>query len=203
MSKYSVIVFDLGNVLIPFDYSKIISHINAIAPGRGELFMEFYKKNYHIHRDYERGDISDKEFIDAMLKALDNKITAEQFCNFFSDIFTVYEDVAALLPELKKNYRLLLLSNTSAIHQKYGWAQYSFLKNFEKLFLSHEVNAVKPEPKIYNAVTDYTKLPANEHLFIDDVAEYGEGAKAQGWDAIQFTGYDALIKELQKREIIF
>ena len=202
MSKYSVVVFDLGNVLIPFDYSKIVQHINDVIPGRGELFMDFYKKNYHIHRDYERGDISEKEFLDAMLGALDHKISAEQFCNFFSDIFTVNKDVVALLPELKKRYRLLLLSNTSAIHQKYGWAQYSFIQNFEKLFLSHEVNAVKPEPKIYKAVTDYTQLPANEHIFIDDVAEYAQGAKFQGWDAIQFTGYDTLVKGLEQRGII-
>jgi glucose-1-phosphatase len=203
MSHYSVIVFDLGNVLIPFDYSKVIRYINELRPGLGERFMDFYKKNYHIHRKYERGDITDDAFIGIMLNALDNVITEEEFCRSFSEIFTVNEDVAALLPRLRKNYRLILLSNTSEIHRKYGWGHYGFLLNFEKLFLSHEVNAVKPEPKIYKAVTDYTQLPPEEHLFIDDVAEYGEGAKAQGWDAVQFTGYEALTAALRARGIQF
>ena len=203
MQRYSVIVFDLGNVLIPFDYSKVISCVDAKRPGLGAEFMEFYKENYHIHRGYERGDISDKEFVDIMLKALDHTMTVEEFCTCFSDIFTVNEDVVALLPRLKENYRLVLLSNTSHIHQQYGWGHYEFLKNFEHLFLSHEVNAVKPEPKIYRTVMEYTKLPASEHIFIDDVAEYGQGAKNEGWDAIQFIGYDNLVAELSARGITF
>jgi len=201
MKHFSVVVFDLGNVLIPFDYSKVISYVDAKRPGLGEQFMGFYKKNYHIHRDYERGNISDKDFVGTMLGALDHIVEAEEFCKCFSEIFTVNEDVVALLPRLRKNYRLMLLSNTSHIHQQYGWGHYEFIKNFEKLFLSHEVNAVKPESKIYQAVTNYTKLPPEEHIFIDDIAEYGDGAKKEGWDAIQFKGYDNLVAELQARGI--
>jgi len=56
-------------------------------------------------------------------------------------------DVVALLPEIKKNYKLYLVSNTNSIHQKYGYQHYEFLKIFDKLFLSHEVGFVKPEKK--------------------------------------------------------
>jgi glucose-1-phosphatase len=203
MQKYSVVVFDLGNVLIPFDYSKVLSYIDSKRPGMGAAFAEYYKENYQIHRSYERGDISDKEFIDIMLKAIDYVLTPEEFCKCFSEIFTVNTNVTELLPKLKQNYRLMLLSNTSHIHQQYGWGHYEFLKNFEHLFLSHEVNAVKPEPKIYQTVMNYTKAPASEHIFIDDVAEYGQGAKDQGWNAIQFVGYDNLVAELHARGILY
>ena len=202
MKKYSVIVFDLGIVLIPFDYQKINRRLDKIEQGLGEKFLVFYKAHYHLHREYERGDISGEQFLNAVLNALEYKISGEDFCKLFSEIFTVDEDVATLLPVLKKNYRLLLLSNTSAIHQKYGWERFPFLRHFEKLFLSYEVRAVKPEPEIYQAVTAYTQLPPSEHIFIDDVAEYAAGAKAQGWDAIQFLGYRSLIDELQLRGIL-
>ena len=76
------------------------------------------------------------------------------------------------------------------------------LKYFEKLILSHEVGACKPEEKIYRAVEEYTKLPSAEHIFIDDIFEYAEGAKKLGWDAIQFKSYEQLINELKIREII-
>jgi FMN phosphatase YigB (HAD superfamily) len=49
----------------------------------------------------------------------------------YSKIFTVNEDVALLLPELKKKYKLILLSNTNEIHREYGWKDYSFLKYFD------------------------------------------------------------------------
>ncbi len=59
--KYSVIVFDLGNVLIPFDYNILIEKFNGIEPGLGNKFIKYYRSNYSIHRDFERGFVSEKD----------------------------------------------------------------------------------------------------------------------------------------------
>ncbi|MHB1686370.1 MAG: HAD family hydrolase [Ignavibacteriaceae bacterium] len=202
MEKYSVVVFDLGNVLIPFNYSLMIERFNEIKPGLGDKFAGFYKSNYEIHRSYERGDISEKDFISKMLEVLEHKLDADTFCNYFSQIFTANENVAALLPKLKEKYKLVLLSNTNSIHREYGWKDYEFLRYFDKLILSYEVHAVKPEEKIYRSVEAYTKLLPEEHIFIDDVAEYVEGAKNAGWDAVQFLSYEKLVADLKERDII-
>lgn len=197
------IVFDLGNVLLPFDYSIAVRRLNAIEENLGEVFLSFYKATYDLHRSFERGDLSEEEFIIKMLNALQNKIDEETFCKIYSEIFTVNENVASLLPKLKQHYKLVLLSNTNAIHKKYGWEQYAFIKKFDKLILSHEVNAVKPEEKIYKAVETCTGFQPEEHVFIDDIFEYVNGAKNLGWDGIQFLGYDNLVMELEKRKIKF
>ncbi len=197
------IVFDLGNVLIPFDYQPMIEGLNSIEGGLGLRFSDFYKANYRHHRDYESGQLTDDEFLSIMMNATEHKIGKEEFCKLFSNIFTVNENVTALLPKLKTRYRVYLLSNTNAIHQKYGWAHYPFIREFEKLFLSYEMGAVKPEPEIYQAVSRYTHSLPEEHIFIDDVAEYAEGARAQGWDAIQFVGYGNLVEELSRRGIVW
>ena len=138
-----------------------------------------------------------------MLKWLNYKVTSEEFCEIYSSIFTLNEEVAGLLPHLKKKYKLVLLSNTNYIHMKYGWEGYDFLRHFDKLILSHEVGAIKPEEKIYKAVEEFTKRPSGEHLFIDDIAEYADGAKKLSWDAIQFINYPQLISELKERNIRF
>jgi glucose-1-phosphatase len=200
--KYSVIVFDLGNVLLPFDYNILIGKLNKIENNLGENFMEYYKNNYNLHRSFEKGEISEEDFIERMLQVLGNRIDKEKFCNYFSEIFKVSEDVISLLPKLKKNYTVVLLSNTNSIHKKYGWKHYEFLKYFDKLFLSHEIGAYKPEEKIYKAVENFTKKPPSEHIFIDDVPEYVEGAKKMGWDAVQFISYEKLLDDLKEREII-
>jgi len=200
--KYSVIVFDLGNVLIPFDYNILIEKFNGIEPGLGNKFIEYYRSNYSIHRDFERGFISEKEFISKMLSVIDNRIDAKTFCKYYADIFKENEEVVSLLPILKNNYKLFLLSNTDSIHQKYGWQQYDFLKHFDKLILSHETGAVKPEEKIYLAVEEASGYPAEEHIFIDDVEEYVNAAKKLGWDGIHFRNYNSLVKELKLRYII-
>jgi putative hydrolase of the HAD superfamily len=197
------IVFDLGNVLVPFDYSIARIKLNAIEENLGEVFLSFYKENYDLHRSFERGDLSEEKFISIMVNVLHNKIDAETFCRIYAEIFTINENVVSLLPELKKNYKLVLLSNTNEIHKKYGWERYGFIKNFAKLILSHEVNAVKPEEKIYKAVEAFTRLLPEEHLFIDDILEYVNEAKNLGWDGIQFLGYENLVEELQKWNIQF
>lgn len=200
--KYSVVVFDLGNVLIPFNYDLIVTRLDEIEPGLGGRFYKFYTDNYHYHRDYEANRLTEEVFLERMLEALEHKVDADTFCKIFSGIFTVNEDVAALLPELKKKYTLVLLSNTNDIHRRYSWQHNKFIENFDKLILSYEIGAVKPEEKIYRAVEAFTGKPASEHIFIDDVLDYANGAKALGWDAINFIGYDNLVEEFNKREII-
>lgn len=201
--KYSAVVFDLGQVLIPFDYNIFIREVNKHKEGLGEEFVRKYNQNYHIHRDFERGKISEKDFIEQMLNWLEHKITAEQFIRYWSSIFSLNTDVISLLPKLKEKYKLYLLSNTNSIHQKYGYQHYDFLRIFDKLFLSHEVGYVKPEEGIYRAVENFSGLPSEEHIFIDDIAEYVEAAKQLGWDGIQFTGYENLLEEFHKRGIRF
>lgn len=200
--KYSAIVFDLGQVILPFDYKGFIEKVNRHKPGIGEQFAESYKQNYNIHRDFEKGLISEEVFITQMLGYLENVIDGETFCKYWSDIFTPEEQVISLLPLLKENYKLYLISNTNSIHKKYGYQGYEFLKQFDKLILSHEVKFIKPEEEIYREVEKASGFPSEEHIFIDDILEYVDAAKNIGWDGIQFVGYYNLIKNLMMREII-
>lgn len=200
--KYSAIVFDLGNVLIPFDYKVAISKLNKIEEGLGNRFMEFYKSNYHFHRDFEKGLIPESDFINTMLKAAEHKIDEETFKNYYADIFSVNKEVVSLLPILKKEYRIFLLSNTNSLHQDYGWQKYEFLKYFDKLILSHKVGSIKPEEKIYKEVEKASGLPSAEHFYIDDIQEYVDAAIKIGWDAVQFVDYHRLEHDLKNKNIL-
>jgi HAD superfamily hydrolase (TIGR01509 family) len=200
--KFSAIVFDLGNVLIPFDYAPAINKLNKIQSGLGDKFAKFYKSNYFIHRDFEKGSIPEDSFINKMLEVVDHKIDAETFKNYYADIFSVNEDVVSLLPVLKKNYKLFLLSNTNSIHQKYGWRKYEFLKYFDKLILSHEILSIKPEERIYREVEKASGLPSTDHFYIDDIQEYVDAAKKIGWDGVRFVDFHTLVGDLKERKIL-
>lgn len=203
MNNISVVVFDLGNVLLPFDYEIIKKQFNEIEAGLGDKFVKLYSENYKLHREFERADISVDDFIAIMLDWLEGKVDREKFCHVYGSLFTLNKNVAELLPKLKENYQLVLLSNTNQIHRDYGWGDQEFLKYFDKLILSYEVCAYKPEEKIYKAAEAFTEKPSEEHIFIDDIADYIEGAKKLGWDGIQFIGYENLVSELTKRNIRF
>ena len=70
--KYKAIVFDLGNVLIPFDNKIFVNRLNSTKNGIGDKLYDFYKSNYHFHRDFERGIILEEEFINKMLAVIEN-----------------------------------------------------------------------------------------------------------------------------------
>ncbi len=201
-SDIKTVVFDLGNVLLLFDYKIIINNFNKINSGLGEKFEKLYEENYHIHEAFEKGEMSVNEFTRTMLEWLDYKVDTEKFCKIFSGMFTANEELMALLPLIKQKFKLVLLSNTNYIHQKYGWGKYDFLKHFDKLILSHEAGSRKPEEKIYRVVEDYTGEPSESHFFTDDISEYVKAANYIGWDAVQFVSNDLLISDLKKRKII-
>lgn len=200
--KYSAIVFDLGQVIVPFDYKPFVDKVNKHKQGIGEKFLELYKANYQTHRDFEKGKIPEEIFIYQMLKYLDNVIDGETFCKYWSDIFSLDEKMVSLLYQLKPNYKLYLISNTNSIHKKYGFEHYEFLKLFDHLFLSHEVGFIKPEKEIYQAVENISGYNPEEHIFIDDILEYVNAAKNLGWDGVQFLGYENLVQKLKDRLIL-
>jgi len=200
--KYSVIVFDLGNVLINFDYEIAVKKFDNIEPNLGKKFLEHHKNNYHIHRAFEKGMISENEFINIALSGINQKIDSETFAKIYSDIFTPNNDVISLLPILKKKFKLILLSNTDPLHKKYGWMNYQFLSHFDHSVLSFEVGSVKPEEKIYKAVEEFSIVPPQELLYIDDIAKYTETAKMRGWDAVQFLNIKQLREEFRSRNIL-
>ena len=186
----SVVVFDLGMVLIPFDYNIMLKKLDIIDEGLGKRYYSKYKLNYDIYKEYEKWSISDDEFCDLNINWLENRLTKEEFKVMWSDIFLKETRLTSLLQRIKENYKLVLLSNTCHIHQKYGWEKYQFLKYFDQLIISHEVNAYKPMNEIYKAVENYTQRPPQEHLYIDDIFEYVEKANILGWNTIHFIDED-------------
>ena len=87
--KYSAIVFDLGQVLVRFDYKHFVEKVNKHKAGIGERFLELYQQNYNIHRDFEKGKISEKDFIAQMLDYLDHCIEEETFCKYLVGYFFI------------------------------------------------------------------------------------------------------------------
>jgi haloacid dehalogenase superfamily, subfamily IA, variant 3 with third motif having DD or ED len=200
MSKIKAIVFDLGMVLIPFNYELAVNRLNLLKPGAGDRVMNFVKENYHLFRLFEAGKLTENEYIPQLMKAAGTGevVPHEKFCRIYSEIFSINYDVAELLEVLKPKYRLFLLSNTNPVHREYGYAGFEFLQHFEKLFYSDEVGAVKPEAAIYQAVEAYSGLKPEEHLFIDDIEDYINGAKRCGWQGIQFFNYRDLLGKLRE-----
>lgn len=196
------LIFDLGNVLIFFDWKIAERRLNEIQEGLGTLTTKFLKENNSIIRNLEKGKLTEDEFLNMIKSHLNSKIDKITIAKIFSEIFWENSELTKLLPELRKNYKLFLLSNTNIIHRKFGWDHYNFLKNFDKLFLSYEVGFAKPEEEIYQLVIHSIDLNPSEVLYIDDIEEYVNAAKNLGWNAVQFKSNEKLIEDLKGFNVI-
>jgi putative hydrolase of the HAD superfamily len=115
------------------------------------------------------------------------KMDYAAFCRAFSDMFCEDQEVIALVREAPVASRVLL-SNTNSIHWEWITARYPHvLEPFDHLVVSHECSLEKPDAAIYDHVVSLTGRAPKEHLFIDDILENVEGARARGWDAIHHT----------------
>lgn len=201
MSALKTIIFDLGNVIIPFDfrrgYAALESHVNIPAAEIPERI-----RATGLVPELESGRIEPRDFVQAINKALNTEISYETFGEIWSSIFLPETLIPASLVEtLKQDYRMVVLSNTNAIHFDMVWEAYPILRLFDELVLSHEVKAMKPEPAIYAAAIAAAQAAPGECFFTDDILAYVEGARAAGIQAEQFLGYEKLLGDLRARGV--
>ena len=67
--------------------------------------------------------------------------------------------------------------------------------------LSCEIGIEKPDLRIYKILLHISELPAEEVIFVDDMEENVEAAKAVGLDAILFISHAQLLEEFWKRNL--
>ena len=106
-----------------------------------------------------------------------------------------------MLEGLAARYRLVLLSNTNAIHFEAIRENYHFLRHLHERILSYEVHAIKPEREIFQAALECCGCRPEECFYTDDIAAYVEAARRLGMDAVQFESLAQLERELQARGI--
>jgi FMN phosphatase YigB (HAD superfamily) len=197
---YRAIIFDLGKVLVHFDFQLGYRALEGRCPYPApEIRRRLAATGLVPH--FETGLIEPRDFVSRISEALELGLDYEEFCRIWSCIFrhTLVPD--AMLEGLATRYRLVLLSNTNAIHLESIRRNYSLLRHFHGLILSYEVKAMKPEPEIYRAAVEMAGCRPEECFYTDDIAEYVEAARRLGIDAVQFESAEQLEREMDARGI--
>ena len=128
-----------------------------------------------------------------MCRILDLNVDYDQFRTIWSSIFTDILIPESMLEGLGRRYRLVLVSNTNALHFEMIRETYGhLLRHFDDLVLSYEVRAMKPQPEIFQAAVEVAGCLPEECFYTDDIAAYVEGAKRMGIDAVTFESRAAV-----------
>jgi putative hydrolase of the HAD superfamily len=195
------VIFDLGKVLIPFDFSR---GYRAMEKHCGHSAAEIPKRigATDLVRRFESGLVEPRDFVEQLSGMLDLRVTYEQFCEIWSSIFLPETLVPeSMLAGIGERYRMLLLSNTNAIHFDMVRQNYPMLRHFHHLVLSYEVKAMKPSPAIYREAIARAQCAPHECFFTDDILAYVEAARGEGIDAVQFQSCAQLQQDLAARGV--
>jgi putative hydrolase of the HAD superfamily len=195
------IIFDLGNVIVPFDFKRAYARMERLSPYLAADIPVRLRETDLVNR-FETGRIGAEEFVSELSRILELKTTHEEFHDVFNCIFLPDALVPeALLAGLRARYRLLLLSNTNPIHFEMIERTYPLLRHFHDRVLSYQVGARKPSARIYEEALLRADCGADECVFFDDVAAYVDGARAAGIDAVQFQSARQVEEELRRRGV--
>jgi glucose-1-phosphatase len=182
--KPRAIVFDLGKVLLDFDYGIAARTLAGQSTASVQAIRALIDQSPLLLR-YESAGINSREFFDEVREQIKYRGTYDQFSAAFGDIFAEIPEMIALHDDLQaQNIPTFVLSNTNEIAIGHIRARYPFFNRVRGLVLSYEHAVMKPQPRIYEIVEATSGCRAGELLFIDDRAENVEGAAARGWKAI-------------------
>lgn len=204
MTEIKNIIFDFGGILLDLDYK-------ATDESLKDLFqIQFDARDYpepylRILDDYEMGLFGEGSFMHRLQRTVDHVVTERQILDAWNAMLLGLPKVRLdWVLELRKKYKVYLLSNTNHSHIQY--LHRSMLPAievtdfeetyFEKVYYSHEVKMRKPNHNIYEHVIRDAALDPSESIFIDDNRDNIKAAQEVGLHAAWHDPQLEIMEEL-------
>jgi glucose-1-phosphatase len=181
------IIFDLGGVILNIDYQLPVKAFRKL--GIEDFSTHFSQAaQSNLLDDYETGQITSQDFIDAVRGFVKPEVTNDQIVEAWNSILLdLPEQRLFTLEKAAENHRIFLLSNTNDLHiesfNRYLLDEFqlpSLEPFFEQLYLSYEVGLRKPDPRIFEYVLQDAGLDPQNTLFIDDSIQHIQSANELG-----------------------
>ncbi len=196
-----VILFDLGNVILPFNHYQIAEKLSRVTQKKEfqdpqRIFSYLFDHQEGIINDSDVGKISPSKFFQSIKENLCLSLSFDEFLPIWNDIFVEDQEVSRIILSLKGKVRLGLLSNTDPLHFNFILSTFPIIKVFDQWILSYEVGFKKPAIEIFQRAMEWASVEPEKILFIDDIKSYVDVAVSLGIQGIHFKSAHQLKEEL-------
>ncbi|MCX6926790.1 MAG: HAD family phosphatase [Verrucomicrobia bacterium] len=180
----STVIFDLGKVLVDFDYA--IAARRIAARGTATL-LEIAR---HINQsslliEYERGGVTTRQFYTEVCRVTGFRGDLAEFDQCFSDIFFPIEPMVQLQAALRgQGLTTYIFSNTNELAAEHIRRSFPFFSNFDGYILSYQHGVMKPDARLYEVVESMCGRRGADILYLDDRQENLTAGAARGWQVI-------------------
>jgi putative hydrolase of the HAD superfamily len=196
-----LVTFDLGNVLTMVDEGPPTREYARLAGAPPELVHRVCF-DPRAKRPLETGEVTFAEFARSAIDGLGLRIGLARFTEIFNSSLTPNVAVFGLVERVASRYRVALCSNTSDPHWTLERGRLPFARMFDPAVLSYRVGAMKPDRRIYDAISDMSGVAHEDIVFIDDAPQNVEGARATGIRAIHYTSVERLESDLAAAGVV-
>jgi putative hydrolase of the HAD superfamily len=194
-----VVYFDLGKVIVDFDHSRAARELLKVTPLSLKEAMAVLSDG-ELVSEYETGRLSSQEHYRKVCRRLQMEVSIEKFRELWGSMFLPEPLLSeSFLQDLKKRYRLMLLSNTNEIHFDFVIQNYPILRMIEERLLSYQAGCMKPEARIFELAIKKAGVAPENIFFTDDRPENIEAAQRSGIQALLFQSETQLKRDMARR----
>jgi len=180
----SAVVFDLGNVLVDFDYRIAARRIARRTRMSPQQFMDFLVRS-PLLAEYEMGRVTRQHIFNEIRAATGFEGSLEEFALSFGDIFTEIPPMVQLQAALRRrSFATYVFSNTNDMAIEHIRRAFPFFSNFDGYVLSYEHGVMKPNARLYEVLECQSGRRGAELLYLDDRLENTATAASRGWQVI-------------------
>lgn len=199
-SKISAVLFDYGMVLSNVPEPTAWRQLERVLDADEESFQAAYWK----YRDaYDRGALSGQTYWESVARDLNKPLDAAILRALIDADTAVWTQPNLAMMEWaagvkRADIKTGILSNIGDAMEAGVLARFPGLAEFTHHTFSHRLGIAKPDAAIYRHAMEGLGVPAGEILFVDDREENIRAARAAGMVAVQYTGREAFVEEMQR-----
>ncbi len=195
------VIFDVGGVILYIE-NLFLPVKEAFQPEDMEIFWQELNESFSPLCRGE-GDLLNfwKDLAKKHNKNIPENTLKKLWIDEFEQYLIINEEVKKIIIELKKKYKLAILSNTIKEHADLLKKNESFKEVyalFDVVIFSNEVKMAKDNKDIFLFVLKKLKLTPEECIFTDDTKKFVDVAKSVGINAVQFKSVKQFKEELNK-----
>ena len=186
-SNISTLIFDFGGVLIDLDMNQSILNFKKLGVENVENYLSNFGQS-GFFMQLEKGKISAEEFRSEIRKMSTNAITDKEIDDAWNAFLVrIPSEKLDIVYQLRKKFRVIMLSNTNAIHFPYAERTFFSYKNrgideyFDKCYRSYDMKMAKPDAEIFEAILSQEQVAPNQCLLLDDGPKNIEQAQKLGF----------------------
>jgi len=181
MNTSKAIVFDLGKVLVDFDYSIAARKVAAASTKTVPNLQHFLGSSPVLAR-FEHGDLTREQFFAEIQQITGFTGTLPEFVSDFADIFVPIPPMIALHAELRqRGFKTYIFSNTNDIAVEHITREFPFFQHFDGYIYSYKVGSMKPDLRIYEAMEKLCGKVCGDIVYLDDRADNIAAGASRGW----------------------